>query len=157
MITLRRQLLPAHPRNRLAALSALDQEWTRLPDPAKPLLILAQGLLMYFTPPQVRTFFAMLADRCPGARIVFDTIPNWASTSNAGHRQANGYRMPAQPWGAGHRALRKLLTEAGIRDMRCVPAPHGRGIVWGHVYPCTSRHWPGLLPMTVVADVAAKS
>lgn len=154
MIALRQRLLPAHPRNRLAAVSALDEQWTRLRDPNSPLLILAQGLLMYFTRAQVRTFFAMVSDLCPGARIVFETIPDWASTSRAGHRQANGYRLPAQPWGTGGRALGKLLADAGIRDLHRVPAPQARGVGWGYLYPWTSRLCPGLLPMTVVADTA---
>lgn len=154
MITLRRRVLPAHPRARLVGLSALDEEWTRCVEPGQPSLILAQGLLMYFTESQVQGFFTMVAKRCRGARVVFDTIPAWAATSGAGHRQVNGYRMPAQPWGTNRSTLGRLLAEAGIHDIRVVPAPRGRGLVWGTLYPYVDRHWPGMLPMTVTCTAS---
>ena len=99
IIDLRRRLLPAHPRNQLVPCSALDPAWTALAGPGTPTLIVAQGLLMYFTEPEVDGFFDMVAGRCPGSTMVFDTIPAWAATS-AGHRQSRSYRMPPQPWGA---------------------------------------------------------
>ncbi len=48
---------------------------------------------MYLTPADVDGFFEMVAQRLPGATVVFDTIPAWAAT-RTGHRQSAAYRMP---------------------------------------------------------------
>ncbi|MFZ0187091.1 MAG: class I SAM-dependent methyltransferase [Streptosporangiaceae bacterium] len=153
IIDLRRRLLPAHPRNQLVPCSALDPAWTALAGPGTPTLIVAQGLLMYFTEPEVDGFFDMVAGRCPGSTMVFDTIPAWAATS-AGHRQSRSYRMPPQPWGAGRRrVLRISRWHRGISDVRIVPPPRGRGLGWGILYPAATRlpGLRGLLPQTVMA------
>jgi O-methyltransferase involved in polyketide biosynthesis len=152
MSALRRRLLPGRSRNYLVSSSALDPGWTSHIAVGPPPLIIAQGLLMYFTCAQVGGFLRLLADRCPGARVVFDTIPAWAAT-NTGHRQNAAYRMPPQPWGTGRRALLRLLGEAGIGSARIMPEEKGRGVIWGHLYPAATRIAPGLLPMTVTFTI----
>lgn len=151
MIELRRQLLPAHPRNQLVPCSALDPGWTGLAGPGTQALIVAQGLLMYFTHPQVDGFFDMVAEHCRGAAVLFDTIPAWAATS-VGHRQNRNYRMPPQPWGAGRRQVLKISRHRGVAGVQILPAPRGRGLGWGILYPAATRipGLRGLLPQSAV-------
>jgi O-methyltransferase involved in polyketide biosynthesis len=155
MIDLRRRLLPTHPRNRLVSCSALDPEWTARLDPEKPTLIIAQGLLMYFSVAQVTDFLRLLTDHAAGARVVFDTIPTWAATTT-GHHQTPTYRMPPQPWGTGRAALLRLLSDHGLRDARILATARGHGVMWRHLYPLLTRVLPGLLPMTVTFTVPAR-
>jgi O-methyltransferase involved in polyketide biosynthesis len=155
MIDLRRRLLPAHPRNQLVACSALDPAWTDMAGPGTPVLIVAQGLLMYFTEADVDGFFEMVASRCPGSAVLFDTIPAWAATST-GHRQNRSYRMPPQPWGTGRRGVLRIgRRHRGIASVQILPSPRGRGLGWGVCYPATTRipGLRGLLPQTVIATI----
>jgi len=62
--------------------------------------IVAQGLLMYLEPERVRQLFTSIADRFPGAEIVFDTVPRWFShLTLLGLNQTAKYRLPPMPWG----------------------------------------------------------
>jgi len=156
MIDLRRRLLPAHPRNELMACSALNAAWTSMAEPAAPVLVVAQGLLMYFTDADVDGFFEMVAARCPGAAVLFDTIPAWAATST-GHRQNRSYRMPPQPWGTGRRDLLRIPGRVrGVAGVRILPAVRGRGLGWGVCYPAATRipGLRGLLPQTAIVTTS---
>jgi O-methyltransferase involved in polyketide biosynthesis len=152
MIELRGRLLPEHPRNQLVPCSALDPAWAGLAGPGTQALIVAQGLLMYFTDPEVDGFFDMVAERCPGAAVLFDTIPAWAATS-VGHRQNRSYRLPPQPWGVGRRQVLEISRRhRDVAGVRILPVPRGRGPGWGILYPAATRipGLRGLLPQTAV-------
>jgi O-methyltransferase involved in polyketide biosynthesis len=139
MIDLRRRLLPAHPRNQLVACSALDPAWTDMAGPGTPVLIVAQGLLMYFTEADVDGFFEMVASRCPGSAVLFDTIrpgpppaPVTARTARTGCRPSHGEPAGAASFGsaAGIAAspacrfsrLRAAVVSAGACATRPPPA-----------------------------------
>jgi O-methyltransferase involved in polyketide biosynthesis len=74
-LDLRRRVLPEGPRQRSWAGSALDLDWIDQLDPATPMLVTAQGLLMYFQRDEVHELIAALAERLPGALFVFDVVP----------------------------------------------------------------------------------
>jgi O-methyltransferase involved in polyketide biosynthesis len=74
-LDLRRRVLPDGPRQRSHPGSALDLGWAELIDPAGPVLVTAQGLLVYFTQAEVHELIAAMAARLPGARFVFDVVP----------------------------------------------------------------------------------
>ena len=75
VIALRRRLLPASTNIYLEG-SLLDEGWTAtLAAYGKPVLLVLEGVLMYFDQAQVQAFFAMLARRLPGATVVFDMLP----------------------------------------------------------------------------------
>jgi O-methyltransferase involved in polyketide biosynthesis len=94
-----RFLAPTH-RFRHVAVSALDPAWMDEVDPSSGVFIVAQGLLMYLAPEKVRALFAAIADRFPGADLVFDTIPKWFSDLTLlGLHQTAHYRLPPMPWG----------------------------------------------------------
>ena len=69
-------------------------------DPSSWVFIVAQGLLMYLEPEAVRQLLAGIADRFPGAELVFDVVPRWFShLTLLGLYQTPHYRLPPMPWG----------------------------------------------------------
>ncbi|MBV8916458.1 MAG: class I SAM-dependent methyltransferase, partial [Acetobacteraceae bacterium] len=72
---LRLRLLPDGPRQSSHWGSALDLTWLDGLDPADPIIITAQGLLPYFQRHQVHGLIAGIAQRLPGALLVFDVVP----------------------------------------------------------------------------------
>ena len=74
-LDLRRQVLPDGPRQRSWAGSALDLTWLGQLDPAAPTLVTAQGLFPYFQRGEVHQLIAAIAERLPGAQLVFDVVP----------------------------------------------------------------------------------
>ena len=74
-LDLRRRVLPDSPRQRSYAGSALDLGWLDRLDPAEPVLVTAQGLLVYFQRSEVHDLIAAIAERLPGSFLVFDVVP----------------------------------------------------------------------------------
>ena len=74
-IELRGLVLPDGPRQESHCGSVLDLTWVESIDPARPVLLTAQGLLQYFERDQVHTLIAAVAERLPGSRLVFDAVP----------------------------------------------------------------------------------
>ena len=141
IVELRGQLLPSAERATPFAGDAFDLAWTDALGEPGDVLILAQGLFMYFT-----------EDRGSPAG-------GWCSTrSPAGPRPsaATGravlYRMPPQPWGVGRGALARIRDwHPRIADVRVLAVPRGRGFGWGVLYPflATTPGLRALVPMTV--------
>ncbi|QBD74523.1 class I SAM-dependent methyltransferase [Ktedonosporobacter rubrisoli] len=156
VIDLRRRLLPQNNRLQMLACSALDLSWAQHVDFTQDILIVAQGLLMYFEPAEAHKLLDAIAERFPGGEMLFDTIPRWARTQR-GHRQSRFYRMPAQPWGIDRDQLDEITDmHASIKDMQILPQPQGRGFFYGILYPLLLR-LPIImnkLPMTVVVRFA---
>ncbi|GMU09585.1 class I SAM-dependent methyltransferase [Corallococcus caeni] len=99
-MAIRERFLPPTERLRHFAASALDRAWMDAVDASHGVLIIAQGLLMYFQEEEVRRLFVDVAERFPGAELLFDTIPRWVSQQTlAGQRRARAYRSPPMPWG----------------------------------------------------------
>ncbi len=104
-----RFLAPTH-RFRHIAASALDPVWMDTVDASSGVFIVAQGLLMYLDPVGVQHLFTAIADRFPGAEIVFDTVPRWFShLTQFGLNQTANYRLPAMPWGIDRDAVEPTL------------------------------------------------
>jgi O-methyltransferase involved in polyketide biosynthesis len=147
-VALRRQLVPANDRMRAFAGSALDPGWTERIEP--PVLITAQGLLMYLPPADVHALIAMCARHFPGGRFVFDAIPPWLARLVG--RGTAGYRPPPVRWTLRPSAIAGLSAiDPAIVDVREVVPPAGRGLL-GHALP-RWRHIPllGRVRPTVVA------
>jgi O-methyltransferase involved in polyketide biosynthesis len=75
-IALRRQFEIDSDRHRLLPVSALAFNWLdEVPDgPPASLLIVAEGLLMYFDPDEVQALITRLKQRFLGATLVFDAV-----------------------------------------------------------------------------------
>jgi O-methyltransferase involved in polyketide biosynthesis len=109
-IRLRECFLAPDRRFRHIAASALDPVWMEAVDPSSGVFIVAQGLLMYLEPEGVRELFIRIADRFPGAEIVFDTVPRWFSHLTLwGLNQTEHYRLPSMPWGINRNEIEPTL------------------------------------------------
>jgi O-methyltransferase involved in polyketide biosynthesis len=142
-VQLRERMLPARSdRQRMIACSALDEAWMDRVDPARGLLVTAQGLLMYFRPDQVHHLLSTCADRFPGATMVFDSVPPKfsAKTLRGEVRLGQGYRAPPMPWSvdAAERARIRALHPR-LSGLHVLAFPRGRGFLYGRLFPLLNR------------------
>lgn len=80
------------------SVSAHDPAWMDAVDLSSGVFIVAQGLLMYLEPEKVRRLLSDIADRFPGAEMVFDVVPRWFSRlTMSGLWQTPHYRLPPMP------------------------------------------------------------
>lgn len=151
VIALRRELLPASPRVRTLAMSALDTRWLGEVDRDRPVLVTAQGLLMYLEPADVARLVVECARALPGRTMLFDAVPRWLSErSRRGALETReGYRVPTWRWGMGRAQQRQIARLPGVVGLHHVGLSRGRGVLHGAALPAASRS-PGvrrLLPM----------
>lgn len=100
VMALRERFLPPTDRFRHLALSALDRGWMDEVEPSKGVFVVAQGLFMYLPPDEVRRLLVDIAERFPGAELMFDVIPRWFSRLTLrGFKRTRHYRLPPMPWG----------------------------------------------------------
>jgi O-methyltransferase involved in polyketide biosynthesis len=141
-VALRARLLPDEPRRRSVACSALDERWMDGIDASGGVLVTAQGLLMYFEPPDVHRLIAGCAERFPGGALLFDALPKWlgAASRRGGVKGGSGYRPPPWLWGIDAAEERRLATlHPDIAELRALRLPRGRGALHGLVLPLLSR------------------
>jgi O-methyltransferase involved in polyketide biosynthesis len=144
-LALRHSLLPHGSRQHTLACDARDPAWTKGIDPARGVLVLAQGLLMYLRPPEVRDLIATCADQFPGGGLVFDAVPRTPGrpadpAARRGPPVARGYRLPPMPWRMNAAERPKLATaHPGIAEIRGVELPPGRGLLWAVAAPRVGR------------------
>jgi O-methyltransferase involved in polyketide biosynthesis len=152
-VALRRQLVPANDRMRAVAGSALDPAWTEQVEP--PVIITAQGLLMYLPRADVHSLIAMCARHFPGGRFVFDAIPPWLARLVS--RGTAGYQPPPLRWTLRPSEVAGLSAiDPAIVEVSEVVPPSGRGLL-GHLLP-RWRHIPLLgrvRPMVVALRFGA--
>ena len=129
-IRLRERFLPPTDRFHHLPMSALDPEWMAAVDPAQPIFIVAQGLLMYLAPTMVENLVAGAASRFPGAEFAFDTIPPWLSQMTVrGLYLTPTYRLPDMPWGIEcsriEPVLRRWCGDIGEVELLSYQTPRG--------------------------------
>ena len=134
VMAIRDHLLPSDDRIVALAQSALDRSWMDRVDARDGVFITAEGLLMYLEPDDVRSLIADCAARFPGGRMMFDSIPHWASRRTIkGLHLSSRYIAPPMPFaltadeglamaGTGPGAI------AGVRSARDVAMQPGRGL-----------------------------
>ena len=98
VIELRRKLYDETDAYRMIGSSVTDEVWLDEIPTDRPMLMVAEGLLMYLTEPEVRTLLQRLTDRFGSGELVFDTV------SPMGPRLS--------------KVLTKGITKWGIRDAR---------------------------------------
>ena len=82
--SLRHQLDTETGSHRFLAQSALNFSWMdEISGDPKDLLIIAEGLLMYFEPAQVQNLIDQLRRRLPGATLVFDALGSLSQITGA--------------------------------------------------------------------------
>lgn len=137
VIALRRRLLPASTNIYLEG-SLLDEGWTAtLAAYGKPVLLVLEGVLMYFDQAQVQAFFAMLTRRLPGVTVVFDMLPPFVLKHDKHHDALKrmGGSAPSFQW-----ALREPRDMEGWQ-------PGLRVQVTGHLSERCGKRYPWLLRM----------
>ena len=98
VIALRRKLYDDRAGYRMIGSSVTDEAWLHQIPTDRPTLVVAEGLVMYLTEPEVGTLLQRLTDRFGGGELVFDTV------SSMGPRLS--------------KVLTKGITKWGIRDAR---------------------------------------
>ncbi len=130
----------------LIACSVLDPQWLDDVEAAAegaPVLLTAEGLLMYLEPPTVHHLLARIAARLPGSALVLDAVPLWLSSrTQRGLTTPSGYRSPAMPWALDVPERRRLAALPGVALVEELPLPHGRGIFFGHLRPARAPRLP---------------
>ena len=120
-LDLRRRALPEDPRQRGYSGSALDLGWLDQLDPAAPVLITAQGLLVYFQRSEVHELIAAIADRLPGSSLVFDAVPEKMLElvrKTAGRERDQAVELWSWVFSPRERAaIAAIPGVAGIRDL----------------------------------------
>ena len=82
VISAREKLLPSTANNQRIASSALDTNWMESLSPqldGKPVLIVAEGLMMYLTHQQIQQLLNDLQTYFPKAQLLFDATVPWYS------------------------------------------------------------------------------
>ena len=78
VIAVRRRLYPERQRYQMIAASATDPKWWWEEVPTdRPVLVIAEGLLMYLPPDEVRQLLGRIASRSPSGQLLFDGVAPW--------------------------------------------------------------------------------
>lgn len=132
-IAIRERYITADARHLHIALSALDRAWFDSVPEDKPVLIMAQGLFMYFQPSDVELFVKDISEKFKQSVLVFDTIPTWLSNktlSATGWKKTAHYTTPRMPWGINRSLIvptfQKWLDGVGeVEDLGYSNFPRG--------------------------------
>lgn len=152
-VELRERVLPAPPRARVIAGSALDERWLDEVDPRRGVLVTAEGLLMYLPPEEVRGLVARCAQRLPGGGLLFDAVPRWfsAATQRGAMKTSTGFEAPPMPWGLdAHSEAVIRSMHPNIAAVHQVPLPAGRGffyrclVPYADLVPVVRRWFPSI-------------
>jgi methyltransferase (TIGR00027 family) len=126
VIELRRRLYDDHDRYRMIGSSVTERGWLEQIPSDRPALIVAEGLLMYLTEPQVRELLGRLTDRFAGGELLFDTLSPW------GPRLSMLFTHGIVKWGIRHgrelerwnprlRCLEQTSAIAGFEKILLMP------------------------------------
>ena len=114
VMRLRANFTPETRRRRLVPKSVLDYTWMDEVDLSdRTMVLVAEGVLMYLPPEDVRRLFSRTAERFPGTEIIFDTVApallRFGATAELGRglnaRYQWGVRHAAEveDWGEGYK------------------------------------------------------
>jgi O-methyltransferase involved in polyketide biosynthesis len=147
-LALRRRVLPDGPRQRSLAFSATDTAWPEHVGTREPVLITAQGLLMYLPPDEVAVLIERCARHFPGQALLFDAVPGWmrAARARAGARQEHAQDDASSAewlWSNDAATRNRLAALPGVATLRRLPTAYGRSPLFGRAFP-TLRRLPGL-------------
>lgn len=130
VMTLRERLLPRDERIINLSSSALDSGWMDRVDNDRPVLITAEGLLMYLPAAEALNLIADCAERFPGGQMIFDSIPRrYSRQTLRGLKLSEHYTLPPMPFSLSAAQTRELTnTVPGVSRVHKLPLPGGRGL-----------------------------
>jgi O-methyltransferase involved in polyketide biosynthesis len=106
------------------ACSASDPAWLQAVGQPTALFVIAQGLLMYLRPDEVRDILRMVGARFPETTMVFDVVSRAMSRETCrGMHLSNGYSLPPMPWGEDRDRIASTLRSWGlpVRSLHFLP------------------------------------
>lgn len=126
---LREKLLPTSNRLTCCTRSAVDYSWMDQVDDTNGVLITAEGLFQYLEHNLVFDLIAACAHRFPGGQLIFDSIPRLVSaySRRCGFKLSKHYTAPAMPFWFTANQYDELRAMPGIRAVRELRYPPGRG------------------------------
>lgn len=122
VIELRRKVFSEHEHYRMIGSSVTEPGWAAEVPADRPVLVVAEGLLMYLAESDVRQLLQRLTDRFGSGELLFDALPRWAAAIGR-----------FAPWGRhgawGTRDARELeqwnprlkFVETGVLDVEAIP------------------------------------
>ena len=85
-IEARKKFFPPHERVHTIAKSAWDFTWCDdVQVNGRPVLFIAEGLLMYFTEQEVKELFVNIQDRFPGSLLLIELMAKWSASHTSMH------------------------------------------------------------------------
>ena len=129
-IEIREQFIQPDEFHKHLCLSVLDKEWLAQIPKNHPVIITAQGLLMYFEEEKVKWLINAIADNFSNVIFMFDTIPRWFSNKTMkGMKKTEYYTTPKMPWGIDRNEIREKLCqwEPKILAIEEIPYQFPRG------------------------------
>lgn len=145
VMALRKELLPHDDRIVPLAQSALDRGWMDHVDTSNGVFITTEGLLMYLDPDDALGLIRDCANRFPGGRMMFDSIPPWFSrrTVRGKLKLSDRYVTPPMPFGlTPDEAVGLAGRIPGIRAAHDLAMPPGRGLYKVLTSPAWDRIGP---------------
>jgi O-methyltransferase involved in polyketide biosynthesis len=86
VIDLRKNFYQETDRYHMIPSSVIDLHWVEtIPSQSRPVMIVAEGLMMYLTEQEVRSLTLKLKERYPGCEFVFDAFSTLAARSVKSH------------------------------------------------------------------------
>lgn len=138
VINLRRRFFEENERTRFISKSVLDDSWTEeIPvEDTENLVIVAEGLLMYFPESEVREILKKLSEKYPGAHMYFDVVHSyfvgkgitgkflWGIDKAEDIEKLNENIELVKAWSTGD--LNKKRQSLFLRAMNILPATRNR-------------------------------
>ncbi len=110
VIDLRQRLYPEHGNYRMIRASVTERGWLAEIPTDRPVLIIAEGLLPYLTPDEVRDLLRRLTDHFATGELIFDGVAPWVARIVKPFRWSAGDGREIERW---NRRLR-LADRAGL-------------------------------------------
>lgn len=143
----RQQLIQDPPDARQIACDCFKlHEWTPQINSDAPVLVTAQGLLMYFPQDKVAQLLAGILATFNDVELIFDILPHWISlwtTSALGFWKTPYYRVPPMPWGVLPSQIGPLVQSWTARPMQVESYP----IQTMRPLPPAWWEWVGSMPL----------
>ena len=142
VIALRRKLYDDRDGYRMIGSSVTDDAWLDEIPTDRPMLMVAEGLVMYLTEPEVRTLLQRLTDRFTRGELAFDT------TSPMGPRLSKVLTKGITKWGIRdvheleqwNPRLRSLEHAPVVALYECIPSMPVR-LLWRLTYATPARNF----------------
>ena len=147
-IELRRRFFSDHQGYRMITGSLTDSHWCTELEGGEPLLVIAEGVLMYLKEQEVKQVFLLLQQRCPGSRIIFDAYSRM--TASLIHRHSSLSKTGAEIqwgiddlrdlclWGEGM-VLKGEYPFSGMDEVNQLPRYWRHSFRLAHVFPAARR------------------